>query len=213
MVYNKKIRYLHTNMLYLYLPSDDSILLADCLKEYHGNTALDIGLGSGIIAEALCRNFEYVVGSDIVFDTLEGYKELSFRYLKTDNKRSKYCNGFDLVCTDVASAFRDNIFDLIVSNPPYLPDDYGYEGKRINDGTIYGGATGIELTLWIVTTCIPLLRREGSLVIIVSSLSDLSQLHQLTYELDLNMRKKAEKKLFYETISAFEIKSKFTEKR
>jgi hypothetical protein len=27
------------------------------------------------------------------------------------------------------------------------------------------------------------------------------------------MRKKAEKKLFYETISAFEIKSKFTEKR
>jgi release factor glutamine methyltransferase len=197
----------------LYLPSDDSILLADCLNEYHGNTSLDVGLGSGIIAEALCRNFEYVVGSDISFDTLESHKKLGFRYLKTDNKRSKHCNGFDLVCTDVASAFRDNIFDLVVSNPPYLPDDYGYEGKRIKDRTIYGGATGIELTLWIVRTCIPSLRREGSLVIIVSSLSDLSRLHQLTYQLDLNMRKKAEKKLFFETISAIEIKSKFTRKR
>jgi release factor glutamine methyltransferase len=197
----------------LYLPSDDSILLADCLKEYRGDTALDVGLGSGIIAETLCRNFEYVVGSDIVFDTLESLKELAFRYLKTDNKSSKHCNGFDLVCTDVATAFRNNIFDLVVSNPPYLPDDSGYEGKRINDRTIYGGATGIELTLWIVRTCIPSLRREGSLVIIVSSLSNLSQLHQLTYQLDLNMRKKAEKKLFFETISVIEIKSKFTKKR
>jgi release factor glutamine methyltransferase len=118
-----------------------------------------------------------------------------------------------LVCTDVASAFRDDIFDLVVSNPPYLPDDYGYEGKRINDRTLYGGATGIELTLWIVRTCIPSLRREGSLVTIVSSLSDLSQLHQQTYQLDLNMRKKAEKRIFFETISVIEIKSKFTKKR
>lgn len=197
----------------MYLPSDDSILLADCLKEYHGETALDVGLGTGIIGEALCRNFEYVVGSDIDFDTLENHKELGFRYFKIDNNRSKHCNGFDLVCTDVASAFRDNIFDLVVSNPPYLPDDYDYEEKRIMDRTIYGGATGIELTLWVVRTSIPSLRKEGSLVIIVSSLSDLSQLHQLTDQLELNIRKKAEKKLFLETISVIEIKSKFTKKR
>jgi release factor glutamine methyltransferase len=197
----------------LYLPSDDSILLADCLKEYHGKTALDVGFGSGIIAETLCRNFEYVVGCDIVFDTLESYKELGFRHLKTDNIGSKHCNGFDLVCTDVASAFRDDIFDLVVSNPPYLQDDYGYEGKRIGDRTIYGGATGIELTLWMVKTCIPSLRREGSLVTIVSSLSDLSQLHQRTYRLDLSMRKKAEKRMFFETISVIEIKSRFTKNR
>ncbi len=84
----------------MYLPSDDSILLADCLKEYHGNSALDIGLGSGIIAETLCRNFEYVVGSDIVIDTLESYKENSVRYQKTDDKRSKYGYGFELVCSE-----------------------------------------------------------------------------------------------------------------
>ena len=197
----------------MYLPSDDSLLLADCLKEYHGKTALDVGFGSGIIAETLCRNFEYVVGCDILFDSLESHKELGFRYLKTDNIGSKYCNGFDLVCTDVSSAFRDDIFDLVVSNPPYLPDDYGYEGKRIKDRTIYGGATGIELTLWMVKTCIPSLRSEGSLVTIVSSLSDLSQLHQQTSRLDLNMRKKAEKKMFFETISVIELKSKFTKKR
>ena len=189
----------------MYLPSDDSILLADCLKEYHGNSALDIGLGSGIIAETLCRNFEYVVGSDIDIDTLESYKENSVRYQKTDNKRSKYGNGFELVCSDAAAAFRANIFDLIVSNPPYLPDVY--------DKTIYGGATGIELTLCIVRSSIPSLVREGSIILIVSSLSDLSRLHQLTHQLDLNMRKITEKKLFFETISAMEIRFKFTKKR
>lgn len=197
----------------MYLPSDDSILLADCLKEYHGNSALDIGLGSGIIAETLCRNFEYVVGSDIVIDTLESYRENGVRYHKTDNKRSKYGNGFELVCSDAAAAFRANIFDLIVSNPPYLPDDYGYKGKRIYDRTIYGGATGIELTLCIVRSSIPSLVREGSIILIVSSLSDLSRLHQLTHQLDLNMRKITEKKLFFETISAMEIRVKFTKKR
>ena len=121
------------------------------------------------------------MGSDIDIDTLEVYKENSVRY-QTGQQRSKYGNGFELVCSDAKTAFRANIFDLIVSNPPYLPDDYGYKGKRIYDRTIYGGATGIELTLCIVRSSMPSLVREGSIILIVSSLSDLSRLHQLTHQ-------------------------------
>ncbi|MDQ3971939.1 MAG: methyltransferase domain-containing protein, partial [Thermoproteota archaeon] len=59
----------------MYLPSDDSVLLANCLKDYSGNFALDIGAGSGIITHALCENFEHVVGTDIVFEMLRNCKK------------------------------------------------------------------------------------------------------------------------------------------
>ena len=191
----------------MYLPSDDSILLANCLKDYHGNLALDIGVGSGIITETLCQNFEYVTGTDIVIETLKRCKESIVRYRQSDNNMvSKRDMRFELICTDAASAFRSSTFDLIVSNPPYLPDDYDNEGRKIHDRTIYGGPTGIELTLHIIRSSLSSLRRDGRLVTIVSSLSNVSSLYQLTHQLNLSIKKIAQKKMFFETVSVIEIR-------
>ena len=191
----------------MYLPSDDSILLADCIKEYHGNLALDIGVGSGIITEILCQNFEYVAGTDIAIEALRSCKENVVRYRQSDNNRvSKRGIRFELICTDAASAFRGSTFDLIVSNPPYLPDDYDNGGKKIHDRTIYGGPTGIELTLHIIRSSLSSLRRDGRLVTIVSSLSNVSRLYQLTHQLNLSIKKIAQKKMFFETVSVIEIR-------
>ena len=190
----------------MYLPSDDSILLADCIKDYHGNLALDIGVGSGIITETLCENFKYVVGTDIAIETLKSYKESIVRYRQSNNNTASKRNmRFELICTDAASAFRSNIFDLIVSNPPYLPDDYDNRGNKIDDRTIYGGPTGIELTLHIITSSLSSLRRDGRVVTVVSSLSSISRLYQLTRQLNLSMKKIAQKKMFFETVSVIEI--------
>jgi release factor glutamine methyltransferase len=191
----------------LYLPSDDSILLANCIKGYHGNLALDIGVGSGIITKTLCKNFKYVAGSDIVIETLKSCKEsVASDRQSNNNEISKRDMGFELICTDAASAFRSSVFDLIVSNPPYLPDDYDNEGKKIHDRTIYGGRSGIELTLHIIRSSLSALRRDGRLVIIVSSLSDVSRLYQLTHQLNLSIKKMAQKKMFFETVSVIEIR-------
>jgi release factor glutamine methyltransferase len=101
--------------------------------------ALDIGVGSGIITETLCQNFEYVAATDTVIETLKRCKESIVRYRQSDNNMvSKRDMRFELICTDAASAFRSSTFDLIVSNPPYLPDDYDNEGRKIHDRTIYG---------------------------------------------------------------------------
>ncbi len=190
----------------MYLPSDDSILLADCIKDYHGNLALDIGVGSGIITETLCENFKYVVGTDIAIETLKSYKESIVRYRQSNNNAASKRNmRFEFICTDAASAFRSSTYDLIVSNPPYLPDDYDNEGKKIHDRTIYGGPTGIELTLHIITSSLPSLRRDGRVVTVVSSLSSITRLYQLTRQLNLSMKKIAQKKMFFETVSVIEI--------
>ena len=185
----------------LYLPSEDSILLANCLKDYSGNIALDIGVGSGIITRALCENFKKVIGTDLEFEMLEKCNEdVVSNTSKDSNER-----GFELVCTDAASAFRNNIFDLVVSNPPYLPEDYDSEGMKIHDEAIYGGKSGIEVTLKIIMSSLSTLKREGKLLIIVSSLSDISRLQELLELLNLNMKKIVEMRLFFETLSVVEI--------
>lgn len=190
----------------LYLPSEDSILLADCLKDYSGDIALDIGVGSGIITQTLCENFKKVVGTELAFEMLEKCKEdVVSNTSKDSEKKLENERGFELVCADAASAFRDNIFDLVVSNPPYLPEDYDNEGMKIHDEAIYGGKSGIELTLKIIKSSLSTLKREGKLLIIVSSLSNISRLQELLELLNLNMKKIVEKRLFFETLSVVEI--------
>jgi release factor glutamine methyltransferase len=196
----------------LYLPSEDSILLANCLKDYSGDMALDIGVGSGIITEALCENFKKVVGTELAFEMLNKYKEDVVSNISKDcEKKLENERGFELVCADAASAFRENIFDLVVSNPPYLPEDYDNEGMKIHDEAIYGGETGIEVTLKIIKSSLTTLKREGRLLIIVSSLSDISRLQESLELLNLNMKKIVEKRLFFETLSVVEIGSKNAE--
>ena len=190
----------------LYLPSEDSILLADCLKDYSGNIALDIGFGSGIITQTLCENFKKVIGTDLESEILKKCKEdVVSNASKDSEKKLENERGFELVCADAASAFRDNIFDLVVSNPPYLPEDYDNEGVKIYDRAIYGGENGIQVTLKIIKSSLATLKREGKLLIIVSSLSDISRLQDLLELLNLNLKKIVEKRLFFETLFVVEI--------
>jgi release factor glutamine methyltransferase len=190
----------------LYLPSEDSILLADCLKGYSGDRALDIGVGSGIITQTLCENFKKVAGTELAFEMLKKCKkDVVSNTAKVSEKKLENERGFELVCADAASAFRDNIFNLVVSNPPYLPEDYDNEGRKIHDETIYGGKSGIEVTLKIIKSSLTTLKREGKLLIIVSSLSNISRLQELVELLNLNMKKIVEKRLFFETLSVVEI--------
>lgn len=196
----------------LYLPSEDSILLANCLKDYSGDMALDIGVGSGIITGALCENFKTVVGTDLEFEILKKCNEdVAANFSKDSEKKLENERGFELVCADAASAFRENIFDLVVSNPPYLPEDYDNEGMKIHDEAIYGGKSGIEVTLKIIKSSLTTLKKEGKLLIIVSSLSNISHLQELLELLNLYMKKIVEKRLFFETLFVVEIGSKNTE--
>ena len=181
----------------MYLPSDDSILLANCVKHYHGNLALEIGIGSGIITRILCENFETVIGTDIEFEILKNCKNDNDLFSK---------KSLDLICTDAASPFRGNIFDLIVSNPPYVPDDRSNKGEKISDHAIYGGPSGIEITLHIIKSSIFCLTKWGKVLIIVSSLSDHLRIYALMLELNLKGRRITEKKIFFETLSAVELR-------
>ena len=167
----------------MYVPSDDTFLLADCIKQYSGGWALEIGVGSGVLLNLLEKNFANVTGSDI------------------DLRALQHCRGRSgamLACCDAASAFAGR-FDLIVSNPPYLPDD------KVKDTTVHGGPKGIETTIHFIRSALPLLARGGKMLLVVSSLADSSALDQLVQEKNMSKKVVKEKRVFYETLSVVEL--------
>ncbi|MGH9877981.1 MAG: methyltransferase, partial [Nitrososphaerales archaeon] len=107
-----------------YKPSEDTFLLAECLRDASGRTAMEIGTGSGYLSELLAKRFSTVVATDIDMDAIRQAKE-----------RVK---DVTFVCCDSSYAITNMKFDLIVMNPPYLPSN------EIMDMTVDGGEDGIE---------------------------------------------------------------------
>lgn len=177
----------------MYKPAEDTFFLEDALKFYKGKCALEIGIGSGYLTHGLCKNYNLVVGTDISFNSLLFAKS---NYLKNDN------NVF-LVCTDLAFPLQ-NKFDLIISNPPYLPQG----SVQFEDNTVHGGAKGIEVSLKLIKNCLPLLNRTGKFLIVRSNLSDLRRMDQMMQELSINKRVVARKRLFFEELEILELSKK-----
>jgi release factor glutamine methyltransferase len=169
----------------MYLPDVDSFLLIDSLKDYSGESALEIGTGTGIISNFLLKNFKNVVSTDIDYNSL--------LYCKQQNT-----SEITFICCDATTAIV-NKFDLIVSNPPYLPNDHFY------DKTIHGGITGIEKTIDFIYSSISNLGKYGHIILIVSSLSDISKLERFIFEEKINRKIINKKKIFYETLYVYEL--------
>jgi release factor glutamine methyltransferase len=174
-------------MASIYRPSEDSFLLAECVRHYRGKGALEIGVGSGIILEALQDHFEFVAGTDIDLEAL--------RLCKSRSRSAM------LVCCDAAFAFSPaSKFDLVVTNPPYLPDDIG-----AFDRTVDGGPKGIEATVRFVLSALPLLAAAGRILVVISSIAETCSFEDLVAREKLTKKVVKEKKLFYETLSAVEL--------
>lgn len=170
----------------MYLPSDDSVFLSNTVNHYHGQLALEIGTGNGIILKELCKNFRIVIGTDIDFDSL--------RHLQSIMKSNR------LICCDAASALHGIKFDLIVTNPPYLPNNPNHIDK-----TIDGGPTGIEISIHILSSVLDKLSDNGKILILVSSLSEKKKLERFRSENNLVMNQISQKYLFYESLEIKEL--------
>lgn len=191
----------------IYAPDEDSQLLLECVRKLSGNSALELGVGSCIITQTLEERFSVVAGSDIDFESIKFCKE----------------HGSDahLACCDAASAFRGE-FELIVTNPPYLPAmiennstsletlDCSSATPSINwkserDRAVDGGQTGVEISIHFIKSALPLLRKDGKILMVVSSQSDLTKLSSELCRLGLNSTTAGEKQVFFEKLSVLEI--------
>jgi HemK-related putative methylase len=144
----------------VYQPAEDSYLLEKYVKKYSEKdfSVLDIGTGSGIQAIAAAKIVKDVVACDINPEAISSAKE--------EAKNQKIQN-IKFIQSDLFSKVPKTKFDLILFNPPYLPED---ELKEM-DIALVSGKKGTETTLKFLEQAGDFLLDKGTILIIGSSLA------------------------------------------
>ena len=98
----------------VYVPAEDSYLLADNLEIKKGQSVLEIGTGSGIVAMYASRLTDDITVTDINFDACELARK-NFAENGIENIEILWGNLFEVV--------ENKKFDVILFNTPYLPTE------------------------------------------------------------------------------------------
>lgn len=160
-----------------YQPAEDTYFLEDHIKNEKGESALDIGSGSGYLTKSLSKSFKFVVGTDVNFEALK-------------NQSNKPEN---LVCCNGADALQ-NKFDLIICNMPYLASE------EISDVATDGGKEGVMIPMRIIKSAKNCIKQGGKFLFVSSSLSNYEKLAEQTRKEGFEVKIKAKKKLFFEEL-------------
>ncbi|HLD15436.1 MAG TPA: HemK2/MTQ2 family protein methyltransferase [Candidatus Nanoarchaeia archaeon] len=136
----------------IYDPAEDSFLLAKHVKKYAKGKVLDLGTGSGFLAEVALENTKDVLAADI--------QEEVVNYVKK--------KGINAVKSDLFSNIKGK-FNLIIFNPPYLPfEDLEDEESRL---ITTGGESGNEVLSKFLSEAHNFLEKDGKILIVTSSLT------------------------------------------
>jgi release factor glutamine methyltransferase len=140
----------------VYQPAEDSRLLAEAAIEYaHGRT-LEVGTGSGWVAERVADATDCeVVASD----------------LNPHACRAARDRGLPAVRADLVAPFRADSFDTMLFNPPYLPTDPDNEWDDWMERALSGGESGRELIEPFLESVGRVLAPDGVVLLLVSSLA------------------------------------------
>jgi release factor glutamine methyltransferase len=101
----------------------------------------EIGVGSGAISIVLARAFPKlkIVATDISSDAL------NVAVINRDNFALD--NNIEFICTNILDGIEDD-FDMIISNPPYIANDFILESNVVDfepHNALFGGRAGHEL--------------------------------------------------------------------
>ena len=137
-------------------------LVAACLARMRpGDAVLDVGAGSGAVAITLAlESAARVYATDISIPALrvaaENARNLSARVV--------------FLAGDLASCFAAGSFDVVASNPPYVPtDDRPGLQREVRDYepevALFAGPTGLEIYERLVSEARRVLRPQGWLLV------------------------------------------------
>lgn len=172
----------------VYEPAEDSMLMLGSVEVNAGDRVFEAGCGSGIIALHCAKAGADVTASDISQGATECARENASR----NNLKIKVLAG-DLL--DAA----DGRYDLIIFNPPYLP-----EGGA-DDPIWTGGRMGTELTLRFLEQCRTRLSPGGRVFAIVSSLSGQKGFEEAADRIGFAHKIVNRSRIFFEELAVYEL--------
>ena len=146
----------------VYIPAEDSYLLADNLQIEQGQSVLEIGTGSGIVAMYASKLTDSITVTDINFDACE---------LARKNFEANNIENIEILFGNLFEPLENRKFDVILFNTPYLPTE---EGEVLEDTINYafdGGLNGRKVIDLFLNEVGNHLNDGGIVQLIQSSLS------------------------------------------
>ncbi|MFH0905813.1 MAG: HemK2/MTQ2 family protein methyltransferase [archaeon] len=187
----------------VYLPSDDTYLLLDVLKQEIGlssiNNAIEIGSGSGVISLFLYDYASKIYAIDINKDVINSLNKLKEKY--------KLYN-LEIINSDLFTKVpKDLEFDLIVFNPPYVPTNKEITGKEIaiEDLSTIGGIKGREIIVRFLGQLQGFLSEKGVCFLLISSHNEPEFIYNLIKQLNLDYVICKSERLFFEQLIVIKI--------
>lgn len=176
----------------IYEPAEDSFLLQKSVKEYAFGRVLDIGTGSGIQALTAIQSpkVREVVAVDINAEAIAKLKE---------KVRAEKLRKLNPLVSDLFSEVEGK-FDLIIFNPPYLPQDRGIE-----DPALYGGKKGWEIISRFLKEASGYLMPTGKILLLFSSLTDKDKVEWLISENLFVFSEWGKEKISFETLYVYDL--------
>lgn len=142
----------------VYGPAEDSALLAGVVssdRDVHPQASvLDVGTGSGYVGAKL---------ADATGATIVGI-DLNPAACRRARER-----GLAVVIGNLVAPFRDNSFDIVVFNPPYLPTVAGAAWDDWFEVAVTGGETGRAVIARFLDSVARVLTPAGVVYLLVSS--------------------------------------------
>jgi len=165
----------------IYEPAEDSFLLNKWVKKYAHGKILDMGTGSGLQAMTSLENEDNeVLAVDINPEAVNHAKK----------------KGVNAIQSNLFENIKDK-FDLIIFNPPYLPEDK----REPEDSKLAttGGKKGDEILKEFLKQAKPFLNTKGKILIVMSNLTgDPKNIFK-----DYNFKLLESEEIFMETLSVY----------
>ncbi|MBC8494805.1 methyltransferase [archaeon] len=169
-----------------YEAREDSFLLQKQIKNYAKGFILDMGTGSGIQAEEAAKFSDKVLAVDI--------NEKAIKHCEKKLPRIEFRQS------NLFSNITEN-FDLIVFNPPYLPNE-----PRAPDIALDGGKEGYELIGAFLKQAKEHLNEDGTILLLFSSFSKKEKIINILKEENYKYKEIAREHIEFEDLYVYEIK-------
>jgi len=148
--------------------STDAVLLGALAEANFANHILDIGTGTGVISLMLAQRFPEALITAIEIDS-DAAEQASENFLE-----SPFSARLQVKNVRFQDFPEDQLFDLILSNPPYFPDHLKSQDAKRNQALHTDDLSFEELLQKVVK----LLKKDGQLWVILPprQMSDFSEL-------------------------------------
>ncbi|WP_456474903.1 HemK2/MTQ2 family protein methyltransferase [Candidatus Pyrohabitans sp.] len=175
----------------VYLPCDDTFMLAEALEREvrRGELVLEMGTGTGLLAILAAKRADKVIAVDVN------------DYAVACARRNAIANNalnVEVRKSDLFAGVRGR-FDLILFNPPYLPGEEHEPGDELSQAWD-GGKDGRRVIDRFIRECREYLRQSGRVLMVQSSLSDLEKTREMFLSLGFKVSIVAEKGFFFERL-------------